>query len=88
MKNHSTTSDSLDLAAIAHQAMIDAGFVADLPQAVSDELRDIESTGQSSDAHSEARDMRALLWSSIDNRESRDLDQVECAEACPTATFA
>ena len=83
MKNHSTTSDSLDLAAIAHQAMIDAGFVADLPQAVSDELRGIESTGQSSDADREARDMRALLWSSIDNRESRDLDQVECAEALP-----
>lgn len=82
MTNHSS-SDSLDLTAIAHQAMIDAGFVPDVPHAVLEELRGIESSVQSKSPDLEARDMRALLWSSIDNRESRDLDQVECAEALP-----
>src|SRR4030095_16785229 len=27
------------------------------------------------------RDLRSMLWSSIDNRESRDLDQVEVCES-------
>ena len=80
---HHSTSDSLDLVAIAHQAMIDAGFVPDVPQSVSEELRLIESSTQSNSPDTEARDLRALLWSSIDNRESRDLDQVEYAEALP-----
>jgi VacB/RNase II family 3'-5' exoribonuclease len=80
---HQSTSDSLDLVAIAHRAMIDAGFVADLPEAVLEELRDIETRVQSARPDTEARDLRALLWSSIDNRESRDLDQVEYTEALP-----
>jgi VacB/RNase II family 3'-5' exoribonuclease len=78
-----STSDSLDLAAIAHQAMIDAGFVPDVPQSVSEELRLIEPGTQSNSPDNAARDLRALLWSSIDNRESRDLDQVEYAESLP-----
>jgi len=76
--------ESLDLSAIAHKAMIDAGFVPDLPQSVSDELRSIRSRTQPSSPDSSARDLRSLLWSSIDNRQSRDLDQVEHAEKLPS----
>lgn len=80
---HQSTSDSLDLVAIAQQAMIDAGFAPDVPQSVSQELRLIESNTQPNPPVTEERDLRTLLWSSIDNRESRDLDQVEYAEALP-----
>src|SRR6266702_7303395 len=82
MKNQSLM-DSLDLSAIAHQAMIDAGFVPDVPPSVLADLRSLESQRQTAVADSSARDLRALLWSSIDDSKSRDLDQVEYAESLP-----
>src|SRR6184192_1699191 len=82
MKNQSRT-DSIDLSAIAHQAMIDAGFVPDVPHSALDELRALESKAQTAVADPSTRDLRPLLWSSIDDRKSRDLDQVEYAERLP-----
>jgi VacB/RNase II family 3'-5' exoribonuclease len=81
MKNHSSIN-SPDLSSIAHQTMIDAGFLPDVPPSVSQELRSIEAR-KSFSADSAAKDLRALLWSSIDNSTSRDLDQVEYAESRP-----
>ena len=82
MKNQSRM-DKIDLPAIAHQAMIDAGFVPDLPRAVLAELQSLESKPPPAVEDSGARDLRGLLWSSIDDRKSRDLDQVEYAERLP-----
>src|SRR5437660_4543633 len=79
MKNQSPMQ-SLDLSAIAHQAMIDAGFVPDLPHSVLAELQALESKPPPAVDGSSARDLRSLPWSSIDDRKSRDLDQVEYAE--------
>jgi VacB/RNase II family 3'-5' exoribonuclease len=79
MTRHHSHPKSLDLTAIAHQTMIDAGFVPDTPDAAIEELHSIESGQTAPD--SSARDLRALLWSSIDDRKSRDLDQVEYAES-------
>jgi VacB/RNase II family 3'-5' exoribonuclease len=75
--------DSIDLSAIAHQAMIDAGFVPDVPPSALADLRTLESQRQTAATDSSTRDLRSLLWSSIDDRKSRDLDQVEYAERLP-----
>jgi exoribonuclease-2 len=64
-----------DLAAAARQEMIEHGFSPDFPPAVRQQLAGIPSQPDSS-----LRDLRALLWSSIDNDDSRDLDQIEWAE--------
>ena len=63
----------------ARRAMVDNGFIAAFPQEVLDQVKQIENNhGVSVD--SEVQDLRNLLWSSIDNESSRDLDQIEYAE--------
>jgi VacB/RNase II family 3'-5' exoribonuclease len=72
---------SLDLRAMARQAMIDQGFEPDFSRDVESEVEALKDAPIQSSG--EMRDLRALLWSSIDNQESRDLDQVEFLERLP-----
>jgi exoribonuclease-2 len=67
--------DGFDLAAAARQEMIEHGFEPEFPAAVMQQLASIDARPDSS-----LRDLRSLLWSSIDNDDSRDLDQIEWAE--------
>jgi len=55
------------------------GFEPEFSSAV---MREMRSLGDPSDNPRPpgVRDLRALHWSSVDNRESRDLDQIEVAE--------
>src|SRR6185503_11384420 len=80
MKNNSSSDrhHNLNLLSLARQTMIDEGFNPDMPADVEQELKVIEKTEQFPE--SGARDLRNLLWSSIDNLTSRDLDQVEYVE--------
>ncbi|HXD30245.1 MAG TPA: RNB domain-containing ribonuclease [Pyrinomonadaceae bacterium] len=57
--------------------MLDAGFLIEPPPEVAQELEKIASEKPTASA---ARDLRELRWSSIDDRKSKDLDQVEYAE--------
>lgn len=65
----------LDLLAVARRLMHDAGFEPDFGAAVAAEAR--RAVPPTTDG---VRDLRTMLWSSIDNHTSRDLDQVEWAE--------
>jgi VacB/RNase II family 3'-5' exoribonuclease len=64
----------VDLRAYAHAAMIENGFEPEFPRAA------IEQARAAKPITNGARDLRALPWTSIDNYESRDLDQVEATE--------
>jgi exoribonuclease-2 len=59
--------------------MIENGFEPEFSPDVFDQLRSIEAKGGSG-AEASGKDLRSLLWSSIDNTRSRDLDQIEFAE--------
>jgi ribonuclease R len=80
MSSKSTRAKTLDLSAIAHQAMIHAGFVPDFPVTVMSEIRSLATKTVAGVADSSVRDLGKLLWSSIDDGKTRDLDQVEYAE--------
>lgn len=77
----SPPSHRLRLQAIARRAMLERGFFPEFSDDVQAE------TGQLSPAATAAdgaiRDLRSFLWCSIDNDDSRDLDQLSVAELLP-----
>jgi VacB/RNase II family 3'-5' exoribonuclease len=66
---------------IAHRAMLERGLLPDFSPEVLVELNRIPSAAKVDEQA--VRDLRALLWASIDNDDSRDLDQLTVAEAMP-----
>ena len=69
-----------DLQELARQEMIANGFEPEFPPAAQAQLQSINAHPPAVAPRSEVRDLRGLLWSSIDNDTSRDLDQIEVAE--------
>jgi VacB/RNase II family 3'-5' exoribonuclease len=71
------STDRATLVAIARRAMIEGGLEPDFPPATQQELA---AMGRPADAAGDVRDLRDRLWVSIDNDDSRDLDQLTVAE--------
>jgi len=66
---------------IAHRAMLQRGLLPDFSSEALAELGRIQAPA--SMEGKQVRDLRDLLWASIDNDDSRDLDQLTVAEAMP-----
>ncbi len=83
---HSQYADRQDralLRALAHRAMLDNGLLPDYPPAAVTELDRIQApAGIDAGTRGPApRDLRQMLWASIDNDDSMDLDQLTVAGA-------
>jgi len=71
-----------NLTAAAHATMLEHGFQPDFSAEAKAEVKAIEQQPALPDVPG-AKDLRKLLWSSIDNDTSKDLDQLEWAEQMP-----
>src|ERR1700739_4421190 len=70
----------VDLQATAKAIMLKYGFEPDFPPPVPQQLASLKDHPPQIAPDGNVRDLRNLLWSSIDNDTSRDLDQIEVAE--------
>ena len=78
-----TRTTTPNLQAIARQVMTAEGFAPDFPPETQQQLAQISAHPPQLTASDKVRDLRSLLWSSIDNDTSKDLDQIEVAERLP-----
>ena len=66
---------------IARRVMLEHGFAPDFSKGALDELEKIQRVNSIAQNHQ--KDLRHLLWSSIDNDDSLDLDQLTVSEVLP-----
>src|SRR5690242_9055035 len=74
------SSSEIDLRVLAEQVVRARGFDPQFPPGVQQQVAQIEAHPPSATTDGRVRDLRSLLWSSIDNDDSKDLDQIEYAE--------
>ncbi|MFN8525805.1 MAG: RNB domain-containing ribonuclease [Chloroflexota bacterium] len=75
---HRGGGQAAELERIATRVMLDRGFLSDSDPEALEQLADISAPAQGTDPS--IRDLRHLLWCSIDNDDSRDLDQLTVSE--------
>ncbi len=81
MSNTNDKQSRVLLQRIARHAMIERGLLPDFSSQAISELDQLH--GPATKKEKATRDLRELLWCSIDNDDSRDLDQLTVAEAMP-----
>ncbi len=78
--NHTNQHDRATLQRIARQVMQERGLQPDFSTAV---LAEVKGLGEDPPLETHLTDLRSLLWCSIDNNDSLDLDQLTVAEELP-----
>src|SRR6266568_5713444 len=81
MNNHAVLHFDLQCAAL--ETMREHGFQPDFSLEEQTQTQEIQNGEKPLTDGNAIRDLRSLLWSSIDNDTSRDLDQIEYAESLP-----
>ncbi len=81
--NPNHTNHRALLQSIAHRVMLERGLLPDFSPEVLVELGRLQHPAHMIEGILEIRDLSDLLWSSIDNDDSRDLDQLTVAEMMP-----
>jgi VacB/RNase II family 3'-5' exoribonuclease len=83
--NNSDKNHRPILQSIARQAMLEEGLLPDFSNMAMVELSRLQDPSEAgiNDTNAEIRDLRSLPWVSIDNDDSRDLDQLTVAQALP-----
>jgi exoribonuclease-2 len=67
----------MNLLEVARQALLSNGFEPDFSTEIG---KEVAAQQPSLLGANDLQDLRGLLWSSIDNDDSRDLDQIEVCE--------
>ncbi len=78
---HAIENHRANLATIAAQAMFSRGLEPEFSEAVKKQLSHLK--GSTDEKDSSIRDLSMLPWCSIDNDDSRDLDQLTASELLP-----
>ena len=73
-----------DLLRLAKQAMTDHGLQPEFSASVEEQVAGLHEAAHESGP--DIRDLRHLLWCSLDNDDSRDLDQLTVCELLPDGT--
>lgn len=73
-------NDQVNLKSMARKCMVENDFLPDQDAATKNEVRALQRSILQERSTAASQDLRNLLWSSIDNTESKDLDQIEVVE--------
>ncbi len=82
--SNGTPLNQIDLKTVAKKVMIENGFEPDFPPEIQQELDELKAHPPKAEPSPNIQDLCNLLWSSIDNDTSRDLDQTEVAARLPS----